>query len=567
MTAVRNAFRLVRGRSRALFAAVLVLQLGAAAMAIAEYVVLRSVLGFAQRDGFAWSGAWPRIGVLAAVFAASGACVHVQPAITRIITELNVRDVNVRRLTHLGEVDYALLDSSDFHERMVRVMQSGVLAPVRVVGALADLAGNALLAVGMLVAIGILAPALLPLVVCFYVPAMLLGRRAGEKVAAFTYGQSLSDRERNHLQALFVQKPAAAEMRIWGTQAMLVERFRTLYGDRLRELRALCMADAWRGLRMALAGGAVAAATVSYLTFLLASGRVSVLSAALVGLVMFQIGGRAQEATGAVRVLTEFAPFLDEMVAMYDGLDAPAAGRVIDRVDEIRVQRARFRYPAGDRDALAGVSLTARRGEVVAIAGPSGNGKSTLLGILCGLYEPRSGRVTWDGRPVTAADRRVSTAVMLQDFAKPSFTVEEAVRALREGDSNDVEPALAAAGASAFVDRLPQGAATRLGTQFPGGVDLSVGEWQRLALARALWQGRAALVLDEPTSALDDHSTSQVLAAMRTRANFGPVIAFTHDRRVLEAADRIYLLERGRVSWTGSWPDFAFEDQLQEGAA
>jgi ATP-binding cassette subfamily B protein len=548
MKAVAAALRVVRGRSRVLFAAILALQLGVSVLLVAQYLVLRTTLGYAASPHFEWSGAWPRIAALAAVYTAAGACQHLQPALTRIVTEFNVRDSNQRVIEYLGDVDLLELDVPAFHDRLVRVVQLGMSAPVRIVASLVDIAGSVLYALGLVAAIAVLAPPLLPLVACFYVPATLLGHKAGRRQAEFAFAQSESDRERNLVQSLYLHRPAAAEIRVWGMQERLIHRWQSSYRDRLRELRTLCLGDAARGIRMAVLSGVLSAGTIAYLCLLIGSGRVQVVSAAVVGLAMFQLSGRAQQVTASLRGLVEAVPFIAEMTEIYRRplQRVNAAALPLDAVTEVAADDVSFAYPAGGGSVLDGATFSARLGEVVAVVGPSGTGKSTLVGVLSGLYTPGSGAVRYDGEAVRGAVLRASTAVVFQEFAKLWFTVEETVTAL-DAHTDGVARALHDACADGFVRALPAGASTRLGTPFPGGVDLSIGEWQRLALARALWADRAVLILDEPTSALDDESAARVIATLRARAERGPVIAFTHDARLLDAADRRYRLDGGRV--------------------
>jgi ATP-binding cassette, subfamily B, bacterial len=272
---------------------------------------------------------------------------------------------------------------------------------------------------------------------------------------------------------------------------------------------------------------------------------------------MFQLSSRAQQVAGAVAGLAEAGPFTAEIAALSAGAESGVPATCLPPASRLEARDVHFTYPAADEPVLRGVSITATKGEVVAVAGGSGSGKSTLVRLLSGLYAPSAGTVRWDDEPVTAAGLQASVAVVFQDHARLLLTLSESVRALHPAtDSGDLERVLREAAADEFVSRLPGGTGVRLGTEFEGGVDLSAGEWQRLAVARALYAGRSALVLDEPTSALDAGAADAIVNTLRRRAEDGPVVVFTHDDRVLSAADRIYVLERGEIVWEGDWAGF-----------
>jgi ABC-type multidrug transport system fused ATPase/permease subunit len=230
----------------------------------------------------------------------------------------------------------------------------------------------------------------------------------------------------------------------------------------------------------------------------------------------------------------------------------------------ITVEGVTFRYPGTDGDVLCDVSLRLPAGRIVALVGENGAGKTTLVKLLGRLYEPAAGRILADGVDLRRLDLdawrgRISTA--FQDFARFELLVREAVGV---GDLSRIErpeaagAALARAGAAEMAASLPRGLETQLGRAWPGGVELSGGQWQRLALGRALMRpGPLLVVFDEPTAALDaptEHALfERFAAAARSGAHRGTVtLLVSHRFSTVRMADLIVVLDGGRVREVGS---------------
>ncbi len=212
-----------------------------------------------------------------------------------------------------------------------------------------------------------------------------------------------------------------------------------------------------------------------------------------------------------------------------------------------------FTYPGTPAPALDRVSLRIGVGEVVALVGPNGCGKSTIVKLLSRLYDPTSGRVTADGvdlRDVDPPEWREQVSVLFQDFVRYQGSVSDNVApgaAAAEDLPGRVVRAASAAGAAALVDRLPGAYESTLGTWFAGGRDLSTGEWQRLALARALFRRSSVLILDEPLAHLDPAAQSDLLRRFRHLASGKAVLLVSHYLPAVAVADRGYEMDGGRI--------------------
>ena len=221
------------------------------------------------------------------------------------------------------------------------------------------------------------------------------------------------------------------------------------------------------------------------------------------------------------------------------------------------MEQVSFAYPGTRRAVLEDVSLEVGPGEVVALVGENGSGKTTLVKLICGLYQPTGGRILWNGEDAAAVDPAAvlaDTTLLFQDYIQYHLSVHDNI-VLGRPEAPVGEDAIAAAavraGAAGFIDALPSGYETRLGREFYGGHELSVGQWQRLALARAFYRGGSFLVLDEPTASLDPRAEAALFAQMRELARGRSVLLVSHRFSSVRSADRIYLLEQGRVTEGG----------------
>ena len=232
----------------------------------------------------------------------------------------------------------------------------------------------------------------------------------------------------------------------------------------------------------------------------------------------------------------------------------------------VRFEDVSFRYPGADGPALAGVTFTLHPQERLALVGENGAGKTTLVRLLMGLYRPTGGTITVDGIDLTELDpvawRREATAVF-QDFMRYPATVAEniaygdpALLPAAQRAGRQVEPRLVAAaeqsGADGFIRGLPAGYATQLGTEFAGAVDLSAGQWQRLALARAYLRDAQIIILDEPTAALDPRAEVAVYRQFRDAAGSRCAVFISHRLGSARLAHRILVMRGGRAGRGGN---------------
>lgn len=254
--------------------------------------------------------------------------------------------------------------------------------------------------------------------------------------------------------------------------------------------------------------------------------------------------------------LNNFHQFLD----LRPRVTTPARPRPLPQPERrtVACEGVSFAYPSRGETVLAGINLTIAPGEVVALVGENGSGKTTLLKLLCRLYDPTAGRVTVGGVDLREVDPllwRRQIGVVFQDYDQYQLSAAENIW-LGDVDSpvDPVRLAQAArlAGADAAIARLPSGYETPLGRWFADGHELSVGEWQKLALARAFLREASLVILDEPSSALDPLAEADLVGRFRELVRGRSAIVISHRFSTVQMADRICVLERGRIVEVGT---------------
>jgi ATP-binding cassette subfamily B protein len=275
---------------------------------------------------------------------------------------------------------------------------------------------------------------------------------------------------------------------------------------------------------------------------------------------LYQLSSRLRTMHFSAASLYESTLFVRDYTSFLGLARAPKTGgrNAPDILERIEIDGVTFGYPDTARAALDDVSIEIGAGEIVALVGENGSGKTTLAKLIAGLYEPERGRILWNGRDAAEIDPdelRSKVAVIFQDFERYMLTAGENIGVGRHeliGDAAAIAAAAERAGAQGFIGRLPAGYDTMLGREFLGGWDLSIGQWQRLALARAFFRDAALVILDEPTAALDARAESALFARMRELLEGRAAVLISHRFSSVRSADRIYVLHRGRVAEAGT---------------
>jgi ATP-binding cassette, subfamily B, bacterial len=460
-------------------------------------------------------------------------------------------------------VDLEYYENPRYHDALYRAQQE---APYRPMSIITNLTGTGQALVTLVSMAGLL------LKLHWVVGLIVLAAAIPGAVVRFLYSRKLYAWQRRRTEAerqsyyahwLLTDSTHAKEIRLFG----LGDRFRGWHRELRRQLRRELIGLTGRRSLAELAAGACAVVAV-FGTFAYIAWR-AIHADITVGEMMayylaFQTSlGSLQAVLRGFASLYEdslFLTYFDEFMALEPHVLPPAEPRRVPRPmsEGIRFENVDFSYPDTERIALQDISLTIRPGEVTAFVGPNGSGKTTLVKLLCRLYDPAGGAITVDGvdlRQFDVVDLRRHMSVIFQDFAQYQLSVRENIRLgnvmLDEADTA-IEDAARDAGAHVVISSLRHGYSTVLGKWFDEGEELSVGEWQKIALARAFVRDAQIMVFDEPTSALDPQAEWDVFQHIKELAGGRAVVLISHRFSTVRTADHIHIFDHGSIVESGT---------------
>ena len=472
--------------------------------------------------------------------------------------------VNVMILEKALTLDLTQFEDSEFYDKLTRARREASSRPLSLVMRTFALAQNAVSLISFGGLLFRFSPWAVVLLLLAGLPAFLAEAKfSGEAFRLFRW-RAPESRMQIYLESVLAREDYAKEVKLFGLGQRFLDRYREIFTRLYREDRDLTLRrDAW-GFGMGLLG--IAALYGGYVWI----AAETVLGAMTVGqmtmyLMLFRQGQSAVTAAlSAVGGLYEDNLYLSNL---FEYLEQPvgrgsAAGHKLvgpNPQDGIRFEDVEFVYPGATLPALSGIDLHVRPGESLALVGQNGSGKTTLIKLLTRLYEPTRGRIMLDGLDLKEWDEntlRQRIGVIFQDFARYQLIVGENIGAgdARAFDDEARWQSAAAKGlASEFVEQLPAAYHTQLGKWFKDGRELSGGQWQKIALARAFMRSEAdILVLDEPTAAIDAGAEAEVFEHFRELTRNRIAIVISHRFSTVRMTDQILVLEEGRIVEHGS---------------
>lgn len=460
-------------------------------------------------------------------------------------------------------LDMAFYDSSEYYDHLHRARREASHRPLALLENLGGLLQNGITLAAMMV---VLLPYgwWLPLALLLStLPALWIVVQYGIQEHEWRLRATEDERRVWYYDFLITARQIAAELRLFDTGPHFQARYQALRKklrqERLDLLRRQAVARLLAGAGALLVMGL----SMAWMVWRALQGALTLGDLALI-YSAFNQGQKLMrtllENVGQIYrnmlFLGDLFEFLDLEPTVREAADAQPTPALLR--EGIRFRDVTFRYPENERIALDGFDLAIPASQITAIVGPNGAGKTTLLKLLCRFYDPQAGAIELDGtdlRRFSLSTLRRAITVLFQNpvpYQDTAFRNVTLGDLSAEPDTGAVQAAAIAAGASSIVDRLPQGWETLLGKWFKGGTDLSVGEWQRMALARAFLHQAAIIILDEPTSAMDPWAETDWLARFRTLAEGRTAIIITHRFTTAMHADVIHVMDEGRVVESGS---------------
>ncbi|MGD0612276.1 MAG: ABC transporter ATP-binding protein [Anaerolineales bacterium] len=460
-------------------------------------------------------------------------------------------------------VDLAYYEDPSYYDTLHRAQQEAPYRPTHIVNGLIQVAQNGISLLGIL---GLLFSFNWLLVVVLFLaalPGVLVRLRYSRRLYGFDQAQTEKERRAWYYHAILTESLFAKELRLFDLGAL----FKTRYHDLQQQVCAGRLALSRSRVFFDLLAQALAVAalygSLAWIALQTVGGKVT-LGDLVVYFLGFQSGlGFLQAALRALADLYEDNLFLTNLYQFLDlapEIAAPSQPRPVPQPMPrgITFHHIGFTYPSRDQAALSDIDLALEPGQVIALVGENGSGKTTLVKLLCRLYDPTRGDITVDGvdlRDLDPVQWRREISVVFQDYVDYALTAWENIwlgNVEAPPDRVRIAEAGRRSGADAVISRLPQAYDTMLGHWFQDGQELSVGEWQKIALGRAFWRRASILILDEPTSSLDPLAEAELFQHLRDLLEGRSAILISHRFSTVQMADCIFVMEQGRIVERGT---------------
>jgi ATP-binding cassette subfamily B protein len=511
---------------------------------------------------------WQLVMAEFALAAFAGFVVRMTDYLDTLLADRYVRFVSIQVMEHSASLDLQAYEDPVFYDHLerARVQATDRLVMIQQIGRLLQLViTSATLSISIL----LFSPWLLLLLVVVVVPAFL-----GESHFAFlgyakNFRQTPTRRQLDYLRMTAGSKEAAKEVKLFGLNQFLTARFKQFSDEIYSENARLAKDKFLAGSLLSTLGTSGYYAAYAYIIYQAVQGRISIGTLTFLSGAILQASSNLQQIFSTLSGIADQALFLSDLLTFFrmqpkirSKTNALPAPRPIKQGFEF--QNVSFHYPGNsDRLVLDRLSFQLEAGERVALVGENGQGKTTIVKLITRLYDPAHGRILLDGvdlRDYELADLYREIGVIFQDFFRYEMTARENLAVGRIESAPDL-PALRMAAekssADRVIDKLPRRYDQMLGRRFDEGVDLSGGEWQKIALARAYLREAQLLILDEPTASLDARSEFEVFRRFAELTSGKMALFVSHRLSTVRMADRILVLANGNIAEEGSHAELA----------
>jgi ATP-binding cassette, subfamily B, bacterial len=535
---------------------------------IIDEVVLLAKSPLATEDLRQWiaSGLLDRIGWLLALefglAVLSDVLGRAVSLLDSLLSEKFSNETSLRLMEHAATLDLEDFEDSELQDKLERARRQAA-GRTSLIGQLFSQAQDVVTVVSFAAGLFVYAPWLIALLAIALLPAFIGEAHFNAQSYWLNYARTPERRELDYVRQTGASAETAKEVKIFGLNAFLIERYRTLSTSFAEANRRIALRRASWGSLLSAIGTVAYYVAYAYIVWRTLHGDFSI------GDLTFLAGSFRRLRNLLENLLMGFsqvagqALYIDDLFSFFEvrpEIVPPANPRPfpVPIRDGFAFENVGFRYPGAERWAVRGLTFELHAGEILALVGENGAGKTTLVKLLARLYDPDEGRILLDGHDLREYDLftiRANIGVIFQDFVRYHFTAADNI-AVGRIEARDDRPRVVAAAERSLADevirKLPKGYDQIIGKRFRTGVDVSGGEWQKIAIARAYMRDAQLLILDEPTAALDARSEFEVFKRFKDLSKGKTAVLISHRFSSVRMADRIVVLMDGTVEAMGT---------------
>ena len=479
-----------------------------------------------------------------------------------LLSEQFSNETSLRLMEHAATLDLEDFEDSELQDRLERARRQAA-GRSSLIGQLFAQAQDVVTVVSFAAGLLVFAPWLIALLAIALVPAFIGEAHFNAQAYSLNYARTAERRELDYVRQTGASAETAKEVKIFGLNAFLIDRYRTLATSFFEANRRIALRRASWGSLLSAIGTVAYYVAYAYIVWRTIHHDFSI------GDLTFLAGSFRRLRTLLENLLLGFsqvagqALYLDDLFSFFEiqpEIVPPPHPRPfpVPIRDGFSFESVGFRYPGAERWAVRGLTFKLQAGETLALVGENGAGKTTLVKLLARLYDPDEGRILLDGHDLREYDlfeMRANIGVIFQDFVRYHFTAADNI-AVGRIEARDDRPRIVAAAERSLADevirKLPNGYDQVIGKRFRTGIDLSGGEWQKIAIARAYMRDAQLLILDEPTAALDARSEFEVFRRFKELSEGKTAVLISHRFSSVRMADRIVVLMDGAVEAMGT---------------
>jgi ATP-binding cassette, subfamily B, bacterial len=470
-------------------------------------------------------------------------------------------------------LDLAFFEHPDFYDRLQNARRESGYKPVDLINDTFLIIQNTITLVSFAVLLLRFSPWLMVILLATSIPAFIAETRFSEEGFRLLTRRAPESRQINYLARLLTEDASAKEIKLFNLGETLLTRYMTLFKKFFQEDKSLALRRAVVGFGLGLVATLGFYGSYAWIVWHTVQGKISLGDMTLYLTIFRQGQSTFQAILSAVGTIYENNLFMANLFDFF-GLKPQMITAVrhqmlpVPLIVGIEFRGVGFRYPDSGDWALRDIHLSIRPGEKIALVGPNGAGKTTLIKLLSRLYDPTEGTILIDGidiRELDPLDLRRRIGVIFQDYVRYHLPASEnigfgQVEAL--GRLDQIIESARKSGAHSIIENLPEGYDTMLGRWFHGGHELSVGQWQKIALARAFMRDAEILVLDEPTASLDAETEYEIFRRFQELTVGKMAILISHRFSTVRMADRIVVIQKGRIAEIGTHDELLHQEGI-----